>query len=367
MKKKIIQTSRKREDIKIATLYISKYVDNFKAQTMDTIRWLKISESLAELGYKVDMITNEESQKIIKISGNLRRLPYSKFNWKGYSVIKTLFQEGFHSLEKTGGQNHPFIISKTTVVGRHNNPSVHFTGWTRWRLSSIQRRMNNKAKYITVLTKESAMLWSKEYGQRKILIVPTGVDKNIPEKGRNPYKFKEKVVLFTGNIRNYQQRKVNARWQEILNTIGKHLSKENIKLCFIGTGDTKKLNKSYVTCLGSIENKIIWDYLRYANCGIALAEGSPQNFESSKIYYYLRAGLPVVCEDPIPNKEIVKKAKLGFIAPYNNNAKMAKLIIKAINKKWDKKQAINYIIRNHTWDKRVKIYDEIFKKSFKIR
>jgi hypothetical protein len=112
-----------------------------------------------------------------------------------------------------------------------------------------------------------------------------------------------------------------------------------------------------------VENNQIWDYQYFADCGIVFAEGQPQNFEISKIYYYLRTGLPVVSESPIPNNNIILKAKLGFVAPYNNDQIMAELIEKAIYHKWDKKKAIDYILRNHTWDRRVEIYDRIIQRE----
>jgi glycosyltransferase involved in cell wall biosynthesis len=361
---KIIKKFNRRK-IKIATLYISRPIDHFSAETMDTIRWLKISEALAHLGYQVDMITNEKNQKIVKMGKNLRRVPYREFDWKNYDVIKTLFQEGFASLEKTGGKNHPFIISKTTVVAKNNQPGIHFYGWVRWRLFSIQKRINQHARFITFLSKENLGVWQKEFHRTKnLLIIPTGVDLVIPAPNKNPYKkYSEKIVLFTGNIKKSQQGKVNRMWQQKLNALGKSLKNINIRLCFLGSGDQSLLDKKFVTNLSSVENKKIWDYLYYADCGIALAEGDPQNFESSKIYYYLRAGLPVVCESSIPNSSEILKAKLGYVVSFNDLDDFVEKIEKAVYKKWDKKRATLYMKQEHSWDQRVMIYDEIIQKN----
>lgn len=357
-----------KKNIKIATVYISRPIKKFEAITMDTVRWLKISEALARKGYQVDMVTSEEGEKIINMGSNLRRIPYSAVNWSDYDVVKTLFPEGFCSLEKAGGSNHPFIISKTTVVGRKKEPGVHFGTWTRWRLFQILKRINQKARYVTVLSQQSKKLWKKEFFGKKnnILIVPTGADKKIPPPGKNPYKkFKEKIAIFVGNIGGWQQRKVNLRWQFKLNNLGRLLKKRGIRLCFIGSGRRDRLDLTNVTYLGPIENNQVWNYHYFADCGIVFAEGQPQNFEMSKIYYYLRAGLPVVSEQPIPNNYLIRKANLGYISPYNDDEKMANLIVRAVNKKWNKKYAIDYILKNHTWDKRVDIYDKLIKKHFR--
>jgi glycosyltransferase involved in cell wall biosynthesis len=354
-----------RRKIKIATLYISRPIDHFSAETMDTIRWLKISEALAKMGYQVDMITNEKKQKIVKMGKNLRRVPYREFDWNNYHVIKTLFQEGFVSLENAGGANHPFIIAKTTVVAKKNQPGIHFHGWVRWRLFLIQKRINKYARFITFLSKENLRVWQKEFRRTKnLLLVPTGVDRVIPAPKKNPYKkYSEKIVLFTGNIKNSQQGKINRMWQQKLNTIGKGLKDKKIRLCFLGSGDQSLLDTGSVTSLSSVENKKVWDYLHYADCGIALAEGDPQNFESSKIYYYLRAGLPVVCESSIPNSPEILKAKLGYVVSFNDLDDFVEKIVKTVNQKWDKKRAMKNMKEKHSWDQRVKIYDKIIQQN----
>jgi len=355
-----------KKEIKIATIYISRKIDKFQAVTMDTVRWLRISEALARLGYSVDMITNESSQKIIPMAPNLRRVPFKQFDWHDYHVIKTLFQEGFRSLERVGGSRHPFIISKTTVVGSHNMDAIYFYGWHRWRLFQIQKRINKNARYITLANPLGKKLWQQEFGKKdNILIVPSGVDNNIPARRKNPYEhFEGKIVVYIGNIYGPMQRKVNLQWQHRLNEIGSAIQARGIDLCFIGEGKLDKLDPHAVRYLGPVENEKLWDYQYFANCGLVLALGEKQNFESSKIYYYLRSGLPVVSESPVPNNNLIKEAKLGFIAPYNDTVKMIELIELAVKKKWQKKLAVDYMLKNHTWDQRVQIYDKIIEKEF---
>ncbi len=40
---------------------------------------------------------------------------------------------------------------------------------------------------------------------------------------------------------------------------------------------------------------------------------------------------------------------------------MVQKIEEAAGKNWDKEYQINYILNNHTWDKRVEIYDKVIK------
>ena len=64
-----------------------------------------------------------------------------------------------------------------------------------------------------------------------------------------------------------------------------------------------------------------------------------QHNESSKIYYYLRTGLPAVSEAPIPNNHLIEETNLGFIADYAENQVMAEMIAEAVHKKWHKDAA----------------------------
>ena len=91
------------------------------------------------------------------------------------------------------------------------------------------------------------------------------------------------------------------------------------------------------------------------------------NNESTKIYHYLRAGLPVVSESGFPNDYVVKESKLGFVTESENMELMVENILKAAKIKWNKDYAKDYIIKNHTWDERVKVYDKIFKENFPSR
>ena len=59
--------------------------------------------------------------------------------------------------------------------------------------------------------------------------------------------------------------------------------------------------------LGKVAAEAVWDGQRAARAGVVLAQGPAQDNESSKIYYYLRTGLPVVCERPVPNAWLIEE------------------------------------------------------------
>ena len=88
------------------------------------------------------------------------------------------------------------------------------------------------------------------------------------------------------------------------------------------------------------------------------------NNESTKIYHYLRAGLPVVSEAGFPNDNVVAEACLGFVTDNGNLELMAARIEEAAHKDWDRNHAVTYILNHHTWGKRVEAYDALLKSHF---
>lgn len=363
-------THPKNQDIRIATVYTREILDDFKPIHMNFTRWLRISEALGKLGYKVDMIVNTKAGGTLK-NGPVRRIPFSEVNWNDYQIIKTLFHRGFATLLKEGGADHPFIISKLgSVVGASDaTAGVYFFNHERQHLYGIQEKIARTSRYITILTEESKSLWEKEHGKSSnLLMVPTGVDRHIPPPGQNPYReYKEKIAVYIGNLYLAAQREINLLWQNRLNSLGRLLKRKGIRLCLLGLGYVDQIDHDAVTYLGGVENDRIWDYHYFADVGIVLAQGAIQHNESSKIYYYLRAGLPVVSEAPVPNNQLIREANLGFIAAYGNNEEMAALIGEAIARTWNKKRAIHQIVEKHTWDFRALVYQEVITKELACR
>jgi glycosyltransferase involved in cell wall biosynthesis len=354
----------RRPRLRIATVYLPLLYGRFEPSAMDTVRWLRISEALASLGFAVDMIIDIR-RRLPARHPNLRAVPLSRVDWDGYDVIETLFHRGFDTLERGGGADHPCIIAELgSVVGpTDESEGVHFFGKYRSALYDTQRRIAERSRYVAVLTEESRALWRRHLPSRnELLLVPTGVDRRIPRPGRNPYAgFSERIAVYLGNIYSGDQKSINLLWQEKLNEIGRALHKRGIRLCFVGTGDTELIDKDAVTCLGHVDNVRSWDYQRFAHVGIALAQGPVQHNESSKIYYYLRTGLPVVAEDPIPNSSLIHEAGLGFTVGYGQHQTMAEMIEAAAARTWDRERAIRYVLAHHTWEDRARTYARLIR------
>ena len=356
---------------RIATVY-SASRGAWELRDMSFIRWQKISEALARLGHEVDIVTDEshwsQSRTPVGMAERLRRVPLKGIDWSRYDVVKTLFHSGFNLLEEHGGARHPFIISKLgSVVGAEDMPGVYFFGDVRRRLYETQAKIHRTARYVTVLSKPAGELLAEVHGAReRVLLVPGGVDDEIPAPSQNPFaNLAEKICLFSGNV--YfpdSQPEANRVLVAKLNELGRRLEGSGVRVCFQGHGDTSKLDERLVTNLGSVPYAETWNWLLHATVGIVVSAGSfMHNNESTKIYHYLRAGLPVVSESGFPNDDVVRQSELGFVVPSGDMEQMAERIREAAEAAWDRAAAIEFVRRHHTWDVRARTYAAILPRA----
>lgn len=364
--------------MRIANIYTDETYERLRPTRMSTIRWLRMSEALAGHGHHVDVIINSR-RPLESTTPRLRFIPWSEAHWKGYDAIKTNYQRGFGLLEKYGGADHPFVIARlASVVGSDDSAKTSFAGRERTILRELQGRISERAKVVVVHSEAEKRFWMENYGSAsRVVVVPTGVDTVIPSPKSNPYEdCPEKVVVFIGNLRGSTRRyaspsgrhleittqaEINNRWQARLNSLGRAVRRRGIRLYVIGDGAVDKLDANAVTCLGPVEYERIWDYHYFADVGIALALSPGQLHECSKLYSYLRAGLPTVSEASIPTNDLIHATGLGFVVDDHDDYAMAEMIGEAANREWDSRDAVSYMLSNHTWSKRAEIYNALMR------
>jgi glycosyltransferase involved in cell wall biosynthesis len=346
----------------------------FKPVDMSYIRWLKISAALARLGHQVDIATNEPRwfmrRAPLVMAPNLRRVPLTGVRWDEYDLVKTLFHKGFETLEYYDGDKHPFIIPKLgSVVGPYDMEGIYFYGKHRSQLYAIQQRIQQRSRFVTVLSNPARELWADCFGSNdRVLLVPGAADREIPPSARDPYPDDGKTrCVFAGTIYNQQsQPEANRTLVEKLNFVGRQLAAHGARLYMLGLGDVRRLDRTHVTYLGSIPYHRTWDYFYHAHVGLVVSAGSfMHNNESSKIYHYLRAGLPVVSESGFPNDYVVRESRCGIVVQSGDMRALTDAILTAGRATWDKTYAINYICENHTWDKRAAVYDHLLRREFR--
>ena len=345
---------------------------------MSDIRWHKISEALARQGHDVDIATNEprwaDDRKPVVMAKRLRRVPLLRVRWSSYDIVKTLFHLGFETLVKNGGARHPFIISKLgSVVGPADAPGIYFYGNIRRALYETQKEIHRTSRFVTLLSPPAIDLWTEVHGHRPgILLVPGAADREIPSSGPNPYvaaNVPAKICIFSGNVYEADsQPAANRTLVCKLNKLGRALGGSGVRLCFQGVGDLSALDERYVTNLGSCSYPETWRYLQHANVGVVVSAGSfMHNNESTKIYHYLRAGLPVVSEQGFPNEWVLRASGIGIVVAGEDMTRMAERIVEAADASWNRASAMQYVLDHHTWDHRARVYEDVIAECSKAR
>jgi glycosyltransferase involved in cell wall biosynthesis len=342
---------------------------------MSRIRWLAISEALARLGHQVDIATAGASRfpghsRISReTTANPRLVSLGAVRWRDYDAIKVLFHEGFETLEAHRGADHPFVICKLgSVVGPEDREGIFFFGAERERLFATQQGIAKAARFVTLLSEPAEGLWHECFGAgTPTLRVPCGVARDLPRAGPDPYPDDGRIrCLFAGNVYNrVVQREANAELIRRLSAVGRALDERGARLYAIGAGDFGRLDKAAVRHLGAIPYRRSWDYLRFADVGVVVSAGRRMhNNESSKLYHYVRVGLPIVSERGFPNDHIVDESGTGFTVEPGDAEAMADAILEAHAQRWDRAGAVRYALANHTWERRCEVYDHLLRQEF---
>ena len=352
-----------RRELRIATVYRRAPVLPARMHAMDTIRWLRVSEGLADRGFSVDMVV-DAPEPLGPPRPRLLYVPPGAVDWSRYHVVKTLYPGGFRTLLETGGGAHPCILARVgAVVGpTDETPGVYFFGEERQALWEAHQAMRERARAVILLTEASRALWEAHTSPRlpvlPVLIVPTGVDRKIRPPGPNPFAGSStRNAVYVGNLYRRHQRELNLYWQERLNALGARLHARGVRLHFVGPGRTDRLDPRVVTNVGPVPHEAAWDYQHHADAGVVLARGAVQHDEASKLYYYLRAGLSAVSEAPVPNNHLITESGAGLVAPFGDDAVMAEMIEAVARGPRDPRAAQAYVVAHHTWDRRIDVYE----------
>ncbi|MES2176306.1 MAG: glycosyltransferase [Gemmatimonadota bacterium] len=357
---------------RIVTVYNTERDIFRQPRDMAHIRWIRMSEALARCGHQVDIASAEFTFRLnrrpVQMAPNLRRIPLGSVRWNEYDVVKTLFHQGFTTLRHRGGADHPFIIAKLgSVVGPADMAGIYFYGAQRRRMFEVQRDIHARARHITVLSPPAQTLWEQSIGAHAgFLLVPGATDAELPPLGPDPFPPRRGIrCVFSGNLYNNQPEATRVLSQK-LNELGARIASRG-SLYVLGGGDRSKLDPRFVTHLGSVPHESAWDHMRCADVGVVVSAGPwMHNNESTKIYYYLRAGLPVVSESGFPNDHVVHASGLGYVVANGDIEDMTARVIEASRQYWDRDAAQRYILAHHTWDKRAAVYDDVLRAAFPI-
>jgi hypothetical protein len=324
---------------------------------IDLVRLRSIAGGLIHRAIDAEVIAPIEQEGIIDGFIPVRGL--QALRESRYDLLKTSYHDSVLSVGDFDGP----IVSRIVRVVDDKLPERDEP--FREKLLLCQDIIAAKASAVVLNNEENAARWRRLYGNKqKVAIIGTGCPSIIPALGANPYEGQRAVMLFLGSIASDRMlNMLNAAAQLLENTADIHLVGLN-KARMYGGKDNAGLDPR-IKDHGEIPEPLIWDYIRRADVGIALAAG-PHSFDNdiSKILNYLRGGLPVLSEERIINNQLIESTGFGRVFSYDSPQDMARQALEMLRTDYSDRRdgVMSYMADAHSWDKRVESYLELFAK-----
>jgi hypothetical protein len=326
---------------------------------IDLVRLRAISLGFISKGINAEVIAPVDREGILEGIVPVRRLEALEEAGR-YDIVKTCYHDSILLIDRYRGP----VVSRIVRVVDHEMPERDEP--FRERLLRCQALIRDRASAVVLNNAENGERWRTFYGRElPIVLVPTGCPAHIPAQGVNPYRPGERVLLFLGSL-------AAPRMVHILNQAARlfgdrvrvHLVGIN-KACMYGGAEEECALDPLVVDHGEFSEEQVWDYIRYANVGLALAAG-PHAFDNdvSKILNYLRGGLAVVSEEPILTNELIQQTGFGRMFSHGDVHELVsntlELVENPLREKRD--QVMLFMAAEHSWDKRADTYVELFSK-----
>jgi glycosyltransferase involved in cell wall biosynthesis len=322
---------------------------------IDLVRLRSIAFGLLKHGMGVEIIAPVKEQSLM--DGVMPVMPLSALHVKDrYDVVKTCYH---FSIKLIGDYSGPVVSRIVRVVDSHFPVR---DAYHREEILQCQDLIHRRASALVMNNRENEERWRHFYGASPaITMIPTGCSEDIPPVHSNPYRSDEKVMLFLGSV-------ATPRMVWLLNEAARGLW-DRCTVHIVGTSKTKIYGGGESDRLcpeivqhGEIHEEKIWDYIRYASVGLALAAG-PDAFDNdlSKIYSYLRGGLPVLSEERVVNNSLILESGLGTTFSFGDPEALilkAKELLKhpPIH---NREATMAWMAKEHSWDKRVVILKDL--------
>lgn len=257
----------------------------------------------------------------------------------------------------TGSFLKYFTKKKIIITFHHSKTKKFLKRYYKifiWVLKNIDGLIVVSKKQKNIIEKYCG----KKYG-KKIFIVPNGYNpKNflkIPKKeAKTSLGFSNnKIVLI--NVALLLEKKGHIYLIESIDRLV-NMGYNNIICIIVGKGPMKKKLKNQIInrnmeekiiLTGYVEDKLLIKYMNSADFFIlpSLDEGNP-----IVMFEALSLGLPFIGTNVGGIPEIINNENIGMIVEPGNSDLLTELIIKAINKKWNRKDIIEYS-KEFTWDR----------------
>lgn len=325
-------------------------------QGMDMIRWVAMGHRFRRLGYKVKLVTDR--RRGVDRLDRIHLTSVDRIDWSECDAIKVCYQASIDLVPQ-----HPHLIARMCRVVDEEFPKRD--DGRRDEMMRQQAKIAEMAAIVAFNDEVNAQRWRERYGDKsQILIVPTGCPEELPEELHDPFPQDKRIVLFMGSLTSH-------RFPGVLNALARRLRavQPDVEVHFLGknslqhyAGESEPLDPSVITIHEPVEESATWSYVLNADVGIGLAP-SEHSFESelSKIYYYLRGGLPVVTESSVPNQGVIREVGHGEIAAYGDVDDLAHKTLLALKYTPRNATVMQHMIDHHSWRARAEVYDRALK------
>ncbi|MFM8560101.1 MAG: hypothetical protein ACKOC6_10980 [bacterium] len=328
-------------------------------QGMDMIRWVAMGHRLRRLDYKVRLVTDR--RRGVDRLDRIHLTSADRMDWSECDAIKVCYQASIELVPE-----HPHIIARMCRVVDEEFPRRD--DHRRAEMLRQQELFAERAAVVSFNDEVNARRWRERYGaHQRILIVPTGCPEWLPKEVSNPYAPGERVVLFMGALTSH-------RFPGALNGLARRLREAapDVRVHVLGkdslkhyAGESEPLDLSLVTLHEPVDEERTWDYVLHAGVGVGFAP-SEHEFESelSKLYYYLRGGLPIVTESTVPNRTLVAETGHGAIAAYDDLDDFAHRVLEALRLPARDERVMRHMAEHHSWLARARVYDAVLRERW---
>jgi glycosyltransferase involved in cell wall biosynthesis len=323
---------------------------------IDLVRLRAVAGALTKKGLGVEIVAPVEKEGELENGIPVRGLSALRQSGR-YELVKTCYHQSIRLVEDYKGP----VVSRIVRVIDRKLPERD--NGSRETLLACQELIKERASALALNNIENAFRWSELYGDTiPIVLTPTGCPAEIPASRGNPFKNKNPVLLFLGSLAAPRMvQMLNSAAQMLQGRADVHLVGLN-KTCMYG-GDEDCALDSLVIDHGELTESDVWDYIRHAAVGLALATG-PHGFDNdvSKILNYLRGGLPVLSEEPILNNDLIHETQYGETFDFGDIDIMVQKALRLIEHPpiERREQVMSFMAAEHSWNKRVETYVELF-------
>jgi hypothetical protein len=315
------------------------------ATGIDLVRLAALSSGLARLGAQVSVVAPVAREG--QLVNGIAVLPLEALHEPGrFHVVKACYH---FSMELVQGYDGPLVCRLVRVV---DEQLPERDALQRGRLLACQETARIRGVGMVFNNRENAARWRARYGTaQRIALIPTGCRAAIPPPGQNPYDSGPPALLFLGSL-------AAPRMVALLNDAAERLAGE-MAVHLVGKNKSGLYGSAVVplsplvTDHGELPEEDVWNFVRHARLGLALASG-PHPFDNdlSKIATYVRGGLPVLGEERIVTMALARRYGVCQEFRYGDAAGLARQARKALSREMALPEtALERLNRLRSWDR----------------